>query len=324
MRKFLKIFLIVLLIVIVGIGALLSYVKFFLQDVGPPPDIIIEITPERVKRGEYLANHVLSYMDCHSNRDWNKLSAFPIAGTEGSGGDEFSQEMGFPGHYYATNITPGGIGDWTEGEVFCSAITSGVSKDGRALFPIMPYPYLGKAGREDIYSVIAYLRTTGQIQKEYPDLESDFLMSFIINLIPSEANLTDSPDLSDKLAYGEFLSWSCIECHTVDEEGQIILEKAFTGGRKFPRTGGGMVLSANITPDKETGIGNWTEEQFIHKFKHYFDSSYVAFEIPPGEFNRYMPWVMFSGMETEDLSAIYLYLMHLEPQKNKVVRFIAD
>jgi mono/diheme cytochrome c family protein len=324
MKKiFLRSIAVIIIVVVLVFSGLLIYVKTALPDVGPPPDITIEITPERVKRGEYLANHVWLCMDCHSDRDWTKFSAPPNPGTQGSGGDEFTQEMGFPGHYYATNITPGGIGDWTDGEVL-RAITTGVSKDGRALFPIMPYPYLGKADMEDIYSVIAYIRTLPAVEKTYPQSSSDFPMNFIINLIPQEADFQPSPSQSDPVAYGEYLSWACIECHTVAEKGQIDLNLAFAGGRDFPLPFGGIVYSSNITPDNETGIGKWTEKQFIDRFKAYADSNYVSQKVEKNAFNSYMPWEMFAGMTENDLSAIYTYLMTLEPQVNEVKRFVPD
>jgi mono/diheme cytochrome c family protein len=322
MKIFLRILFIMVVLVLVAIGALLAYVKTALPDVGPAPEVTIEITPERVARGEYLANHVWLCMDCHSDRDYALFSAPPIAGTEGSGGDEFTQELGFPGHYYATNITPGGIGDWTDGEIL-RAITAGVSRDGRALFPIMPYPYLGKADKEDVYSVIAYLRTLKPVNKTYPEAKSDFPLNFIINTIPSNPEF-QAIDKNNKLEYGEYLAWSCIECHTVAEKGQILEEEAFAGGRDFRLPGGGTVYSLNITPDKETGIGKWTEEQFIQRFKMYIDSAYTVPEVGANEFQTYMPWVMFAGMKESDLSAIYTYLMSLEPKKNKVERFIPD
>ena len=323
MKKIFRFLFILVLILVLVVIAILIYVKIALPDVGPAPDIKVEITPERVQRGEYMANHVWLCMDCHSQRDWTKFSAPPAIGTEGSGGDEFSREMGFPGHYYATNITPGEIGDWTDGEIY-RAITSGVSKDGRALFPIMPYTYLAKADKEDVYSVIAYLRTLPTIEKSYPSPESDFPMNFIINLIPEKADHQPAVDPSDQLAYGEYLSWSCIECHTIAEKGKIIEEEAFTGGRNFPLLTGGTVNSSNITPDRETGIGKWSEQEFIRKFKQYADSNYFSQPVGKNTFNTYMPWVMYSGMKESDLSSIYTYLMSLEPKSNKVVRFVPD
>ncbi len=322
MKIFLKILGWLVVIVIVVIGVVLSYVKFALPSV-PAPDIKVEITPERIERGEYLANHVWVCMDCHSDRDWTQFSAPPVPGTEGSGGDEFTEEMGFPGHYYATNITPGGIGDWTDGEVF-RAITSGIGKDGRALFPIMPYPYLANADREDIYAVIAYLRTLDPIEKTYPEPTSTFPMNFIINLIPAEPQLRDDIDRNDKITYGKYLAWSCIECHTVADKGQIVEERAYAGGREFPLPLGGTVYSANITPDPGTGIGRWTEAQFIQRFKMYADSAYQDPAVGENQFNTYMPWKMFAGMKESDLSAIYAYLQSVKPIPNQVVRFVPE
>ena len=201
MKMLFKILLLILALIIVGFGALLSYVKFGLPDVGPAPDIKVEITTERLERGEYLAYNVMMCIDCHSTRDWNSFSGPPVAGTHGKGGEIFSREMGFPGNYYAPNITPAGIGDWTDGELF-RAITAGVNKEGNALFPVMPYPYFGKMDKEDVYSVIAYIRSLKPIENEVPVSESDFPFNFIINLIPQEPDFHPNPPESDKIAYG--------------------------------------------------------------------------------------------------------------------------
>lgn len=315
--------LIIVILIIVAIAGGLSYVKFALPNVGPAPDLKVEITPERVEKGEYLANHVWLCMDCHSERDYNLFSGPPKPGTLGAGGDFFGHSLGFPGSYYALNITPGGIGNWTDGEIF-RAITEGVDKDGRALFPIMPYPYLGKADREDIYSVIAYLRTLKPVEKTFPKAETDFPMNFIINLIPKKASLQPSPDTANKLAYGKYLSWSCVECHTVANKGQIDTSMAFQGGRAFPMPTGGTVFSANLTPDLATGIGKMSESEFIHLFKQYSDSGFLLQTIVPNTFNTIMPWKMFSGMKESDLSAIYAYLHTLKPANNLVVKFVPD
>lgn len=319
----LRVLLIVVILVVVVVGGMLIYVKTALPDVGPAPDIRVEINPKRVHRGEYLANHVWLCMDCHSTRDWTKFSGPPIPGTEGIGGEKFTRAMGFPGLYVAPNITPGGIGDWTDGEIF-RAIVSGVDRNGNALFPVMPYPLLAKADKEDIYSVIAYLRTLPSVKHITSASESDFPMNFIINLIPSKPDLHPKPDTSDRIAYGKYLSMACIECHTVADKGQIKPEMAFEGGRAFPIPTGGTVYSMNITPDRETGIGKWTEGMFIRKFKAYDDSNYVSPRVEDNTFNTIMPWKMFAGMTKDDLSALYAYLMSLEPKNNKVTRFDPD
>ena len=60
----------------------------------------------------------------------------------------------------------------------------------------------------------------------------------------------------------------CGECHSPrDDQGQAIAGREFSGGEEFPLPGGGIVRTANITPEANTGIGSWTEEEFVQKFK---------------------------------------------------------
>jgi hypothetical protein len=102
-------------------------------------------------------------------------------------------------------------------------------------------------------------------------------------------------------------------------KGQIIPELAYAGGREF-QMGNGVVRSANITPDAETGLGNWTEDTFIARFKAYTDSVNVG-KLAPNQVNTIMPWAMYGGMDTTDLRAIYAYLKTIQPVKNKVEHF---
>ncbi len=86
MKKVGRTILIIFLVLIAAVFAIAAYVKTALPNVGAAPGIKIPITPERVARGKYLANHVGICMDCHSQRDWN-FYAGPIAeGTFGGGG----------------------------------------------------------------------------------------------------------------------------------------------------------------------------------------------------------------------------------------------
>lgn len=134
------------------------YVNVALPNVGPAPKVNIEMTKARISRGEYLANHVAACMDCHSSRNWEEYAGPMMSETLGSGGERFDEQMGFPGKIYASNITPYALGYWTDGEIL-KAITTGESKDGRALFPVMAYPRFGKMDQEDLYSIIAYIRS---------------------------------------------------------------------------------------------------------------------------------------------------------------------
>ena len=88
----------------------------------------------------------------------------------------------------------------------------------------------------------------------------------------------------------------CIACHTnTPQKGP-----AFSGGLPM-QTPFGTIYSPNITPDKETGIGNWTDEQFINAMRE---------GISP-EGHRYypaFPYLYFNKVTTEDLIAIKAYL----------------
>jgi len=296
------------------------YVKLALPNVGPTSDIKVEITPERLDRGKYLATVVMSCGDCHSQRDMTKYAA-PITGIPFSGGGpEFTVETGSPGNFYAPNLTPYHLGDWTDGEIY-RAITTGVSKDGRALFPAMPYHLFGQASKEDLYSVIAYIRSLPSTENSVPAPEPNFPFSLIMNFIPQKSENREIPDKNNKIAYGEYMTTiaACYDCHTPQEKGQFIENLAFAGNFEFIIPNG-VVRSANITPDKETGIGNWTEETFVNRFKVYSDSSYVIPDVGDG-FNTVMPWNQYAKMDNYDLEAIFAYLQTLEPKKNTVIKF---
>jgi mono/diheme cytochrome c family protein len=322
MKKLFKILLFIFSgIFLLLIGAL-TYMKIALPDVGPAPEMKVDMSQERIERGKYLANYVSVCMDCHSGRNWNKFAGPMIEGTLGGGGEEFSQKFGFPGRFYAQNISPVGLGNWTDGEIF-RAITSGVSKNGKALFPVMPHPAYGKMDEEDIKCIIAYLRTLKPVGKQAPESKADFPMNFIINTIPQKPNFHKIPDTTDQVAYGKYIytASACTDCHTKQDKGSKIEGMEDAGGFEFPLPYGGTVRSANITPDKETGIGNWTEEQFVKRFKAYSDSAARNMIVQAGRFNTTMPWTMYAGMKEGDLKALYAYLKTIPPVKNKVVLF---
>ncbi len=317
-----KVLLTILIIVVVVIAGGASYLRFALPNVGAASDLKIDITPERVQHGEYLANHVTLCMDCHSTRNWTKFSGPMVAGTNGKGGELFDEKVGFPGTFYSKNITPANIKDWTDGEIF-RAVTTGVDKFGNALFPVMPYHNYGKMDKEDVYDIIAYIRSLPPIENSTPDRTIDFPMNFIVNTIPVKASFTQKPPKSDTIKYGAYLvnAAACEECHTKVNKGQIIPELAFSGGRDFHMPNG-VVNSANITPDKGTGIGGWTAEQFVARFKAYTNPANIPL-MGSTDVNTIMPWTMLASMDTSDLRSIYAYLQTLKPIKNEVVHFVA-
>lgn len=75
----------------------------------------------------------------------------------------------------------------------------------------------------------------------------------------------------------------------------------------------GVVYTANLTPDKQTGLGNWTEEMFIQALRkgtHMGGSGRVI--MPP------MPWPFVRQMTDEDLRSVFAYLQSIPAIKNEV------
>jgi len=201
------------------------------------------------------------------------------------------------------------------------AITTGVTKDNKAIFPVMPYLDYGKLDESDILAVIAYIRNLPSIETSFPEREIDFPMNFIINTIPQRASLTTRPDPIDQVAYGKyvFTAAACTECHTKAVKGKIVGEY-LAGGFEFEFPDGSVLRSSNITKHS-TGIGLWDREFFINRFTAYNDPLFPLTPVAPGEFQTVMPWYMYAGMTREDLGALYDYLETVPPVDNLVERF---
>ncbi len=324
MKKLLKVLGVTVLVILLLVVVAAAYIKVALPDVGPAPQMTVEKTPERVNRGAYLAKSVMICMDCHSSRNPQEFSMPMEYTTMGMGGERFDQTMGFPGVYYSANITPAGIGNWTDGEIY-RAITTGVRKSGKPIFPVMPYHSYRKADSEDIKSVIVFLRSLNPIQHAVPEPVSDFPMNFILNTIPEKADPQTMPPTEDSIANGKYLFniAACHDCHTPYDKGKFVESEAMGGGRVFP-VPGGMITSANITPDKETGIGLWSREMFIQHFAMYRDSTNAHRIIHAGEMQTIMPWTMYGKMTDRDLANIYAFIQTIKPLSNKIVKWKAQ
>ncbi len=291
--------------------------------VGDPVPVQIDSSPKQVERGRYLSHHVSVCMDCHSTRNWDFFSAPIVPGTEGQGGEAFTEAIGLPGNIYSKNITPTRMRSWTDGELV-QAITEGYSKEHGAQFPIMPYPWYGTMTQEDAHAVVAYLRTLPPLQNEVPDTELNFPLNIIVRTMPRPATPTPTVNPNDELSYGKYLTTiaACEACHTPTQRGDKIEGLDFAGGFKFPLPSGGTVFSSNITPDSETGIGSWSREQFIQKFKSFASEQAQNQPVSPNTFNTVMPWTMYAGMTEQDLGAIYTYLRSLQPVNHPVTTFV--
>ena len=319
MKTFLKVVGGLVGLVVILIVVMIIYLNSAFPKVYPAEDITIEATPERLARGEYLVNHVNICLDCHSSVN-EDLFAFPVVpGTEGMGGrtlEEGELKVHIP------NITPAALKDWTDGEI-ARAITEGIDKEGQALAPMMPYTEYKYLAKEDVYAIVAYLRTMPAIENEVPDIELPFPLTLIFPTIPDSATPKALPDSSDPLATGEYLVRvaGCFFCHTPFTDGQYPEGTEFSGGQEFADAKFGVARSANITPDLNTGIGSWTKEMFIARFKSYADSAGRNIPLGGEVYQTAMPWTLLAGMTENDLAAIYDYLRTVKPVSNKVTKF---
>jgi hypothetical protein len=111
----------------------------------------------------------------------------------------------------------------------------------------------------------------------------------------------------------------CAECHTpMDAQGQRLPGMDFAGGFELPLPGGGFVRAANITPDADSGIGTWSEQQFVDKFKAFEGAPIRELSAAEQRENTVMPWLNYASMTDEDLRAIYAYLRTVKPVVNRV------
>ncbi len=306
-------------VVILAIGGY-SYLLLAYPKVGGAADLRADATPERLARGKYLADHVAVCTDCHSRRDWSRYAGPLEPGTYGVGGEVWDETIGFPGRIVARNITPAALASWSDGEIV-RAFTEGVSRDGTPLFPLMPYTAYGQhMAVEDALAIVAYLRTIPPRSQQIPDRRLQFPLPLLVRTMPTAANLRASrPDPSDRVAYGNYLTSiaGCAECHTpVDARKNPLPGKRLGGGQEFQMPGGVIARAANLTPDA-TGLGGWSEDQFIEKFRIYADGSAHA-PVKPGDFNTPMPWQSYAGMTREDLGAIFTYLRTVPAVPNAV------
>jgi len=298
------------LLVVAVVGGGIGYLYVKKPSIAPPSDIKVEMTPERIERGRHLFQEIGDCDGCHSERDLTRFGGPVIEAGRGKGWT-FPSELGLPGTVTAPNITPDretGIGAWTDGEKI-RAIREGISRDGRVLFPIMPYPNFRMMSDEDVYAIVAYMNTLPAVRNPLPVTKVDFPVSLMIKSVPQPAGSVPPPNRGDKMKHGEYLATigGCMGCHTQEERGQPVEGMRLAGGRVF-KMPMGTVVTANITPDTETGIGKWTEQQFLDKFYQYKD--YVEKGSPkvgPEGFTL-MPWLPMSQLPPEDLGAIYAYL----------------
>jgi hypothetical protein len=203
-------------------------------------------------------------------------------------------------------------------------VTAGVNASGEPLFPIMPYPRYGRLSREDVESIVVYIRTLKPVRRANSERKLPFPLPLIVRTMPHAAEFRPMPPSTDRVAYGEYLVTAavCRDCHTrMDDRGQPLPGLDLAGGIEMKLPGGGIVRTSNLTPDADTGIGTWSEKDFIDKFRAWRTTDPRPLNAVEQRENTLMPWLFYMGMTDDDLGAIYAYLRSVKPVVNRVKKF---
>ena len=265
----------------------------------------------QLQRGRYLVENVMICFACHSEGNW-KADGRPLPGKKGAGA--YFPDETVPFRIVAPNVTPDrdtGLGAWTDQEI-SRAIREGIGRDGRRLFPVMPYLNFRHMSDADLAAVIAYLRSVPPVRSSLPKTPvPDPFKAMIPPPMPLRGPVP-SPNMNDPVKRGEYLvaMADCVTCHTpVTEKGEPRMDLAFSGGRLL-KGPWGTVSSANITPDA-SGISYYDEKMFVQMMR----TGRVG---GVRKLNPIMLTGYFRGMTEEDLRAIFAYLKTLKPVAHRV------
>jgi mono/diheme cytochrome c family protein len=249
--------------------------------------------------GKYLVD-AIGCLECHTPLD--PATFQPVPDMIGAGGQAF--EIPNLGTVYSKNLTSDeatGLGGWTDEEIK-EAITTGVSKDGLHLFPLMPYAIFNKMSEKDLNDIVAYLRTLEPINNTVE--RRQVLPVEALPAIPRVDPPATSPDPTDTEARGQYLMtalMTCGDCHTPLDPNTLspITDMALAGGQPFVGPWG-TVYGGNITPHEETGIGSWTDADIERVMR-------LGIR-PDGRQVLLMPWQVYRNLSDDDLKAVIYYL----------------
>ena len=221
------------------------------------------------------------------------------------------------GIFFGSNITPHpeeGVGRWSD-EDFIRAMTLGMAPDGRHYFPVFPYTSFRLMNKEDLLHLKDYLFSlpiSSRVNTEH-DVPFPFNwrppLFFWKLLFLEKGSYQPDPSRSKSWNRGAYLSNAlahCGECHTPRNLlGGLNPSMHYAGSEEGPEG----ELTPNITPDLETGIGNWSIEDIVWLLQTGMkpDSDNVQGLMSESTENGYV------HLPLEDLHAIAEYLSSLPP-----------
>ena len=281
-----------------------------------------------------IASHVVA----HAQADNKDLAAkgqyiFALAGgcachtqpkgTFHAGGRAFPIPFGT---VYSTNITQDketGLGGWSERQIY-DALAKGIRPDGERLIPAMPSEAYSGMAVEDLKALVAYLRTLKPVRKVNlrPPARVRFFRPLVTPIwLKLFGRFDDSPARapSSGIERGRYLVNHvslCGDCHTPRNSIGVLDQSLYLAGTSKKNGPLGEEVP-NITPDKETGIGDWKREDIVELLisgtKPDLDNVQgLMYEVIQGTPHGY------KDMKKEDALAIAVYLKSVPAIKNKI------
>jgi mono/diheme cytochrome c family protein len=298
----------------------LSFTKFFFVITSAVLLGVLHVSlvfaDELVEKGKYLTAAGGCY-GCHT---------IPGEGKEPfAGGRALKTPFGV---FYSPNITPDketGIGDWTDAQ-FLTALHQGLSPSGHPYFPVFPYTSYTKIKDEDALAIKAYLDTLPKVVQEnkQPDVSPPFSWRWLQwgwrMLFFNEGRYIPSENATPEIARGGYLVEAlvhCGECHTPRNMFGGTDASLYMAGT--PNGGEGEFVP-NITPDTETGIGDWSKGDIVSFMKTGMKPDYDDVQGSMAEVVNHS----LSKLTDEDLEAIAEYLKSIKPIHNVVKRASAS
>ena len=273
-----------------------------------------EATPARLARGKYIVEGPAACFHCHSEHDLSKPDLPIIESRKGAGWVMPIPELGLLASRNITSDPETGLGRWTDDEI-ARAFQEGITRDGVALFPVMPYLNFANLDEEDVASIVVYLRTIPPVHNNVPNRQLPFPLSILVKTMPKPITAhAPAAKRNTPVARGEYLVRTvagCGDCHTPADKGQPLPGMEFAGGNIFHDPGQNMkpVFSLNITPDP-SGISHYDEALFVQTLQ--------TGRIPGRMLSPIMPFENFRNMTEDDLRDIFAYLKTLPPVKHRI------
>jgi mono/diheme cytochrome c family protein len=278
----------------------------------------IDASPERLARGGYLVNSIMSCGACHTPRVDGSVIGGERADAYLAGGLLFDdRENSF--RISVPNITPDpatGIGAWSDDELM-RAIRDGVDRQGRLMRPPMPFYMYDELSDDDLRAVVAYLRSIPPASnnvERVAELPFMFRMAMKFGVMHHKPRTgVVAPPTSDRVAYGRYLArlGACTDCHSMTSRGPDEKDNLLAGSKEaMSDPAWGKVYARNLTPDPETGLGTYGADQIKDALRSgkRLDGKPMA---PP------MTWLIphVSTWTDEDLDALVAFLQSVPAKK---------